>query len=265
MFAPPPLQRDHALSPAMACGPGMVHQRSAPACPPTCQSPDAPEKCDLPRTEGCVCANDTHVQEHGMCLPPESCHCIDDIGRHHESCDVGSQVRTRQCFKTIHERHPGPDPESDECEGVSRETRHCRCYTKLSKPEMTSAIPGVVIPDEITCVRFDAGRKGMKATKGVYVAVINVARERSAVVGSAGRFDGSGRLEIPRFTSSYAQWSQFGVSFWYKRDSAGNNGRQWLVSNSIMAHPSISIGSDPGHVKARLVTNAGSASVHDYR
>ena len=120
----------------------------------------------------------------------------------------------------------------------------------------------VIIPDEITCVSFDAGRRGIKATKRAYVLVIHVFRDRSAVVGRAGRFDGTGRLEIPRFTSAYAAWSQFGVSFWYKRDSSGNTGRQELVSNSFNADPSISIGSDPGLINARLVTNGGVAQMY---
>ena len=85
MFAPPPLQRDHALSPAMACGPGMVHQRSAPACPPTCQSPD----CDLyvPSTvAGMInpCQNGGYVLNYGG---DYFCVCTDGFaGNHCEKC-----------------------------------------------------------------------------------------------------------------------------------------------------------------------------------
>ena len=126
----------------------------------------------------------------------------------------------------------------------------------------TAAIADVVIPDEITCVSFDAGWDGFGASNWVYVQAIKVEREPSDIVDKAAKFDGTGHLEIPRFSNAYGQWSQFAVSFWYKRDSQGGSAVQGLISNgNCVAEPSIGIKSNPGTIEAVLVTSGGRASV----
>ena len=129
-------------------------------------------------------------------------------------------------------------------------------------PATTTTSGVVVVPDEITCVNFDAGWNGFGATNWVYVQPINVDREPSAFIGSAAKFGGSGRLEIPRFSNAYGQWTEFAVSFWYKRNSRGGSAAQGLCSNgNCVARPSISIVSMPGTIGAQLITTGGSASV----
>ena len=109
---------------------------------------------------------------------------------------------------------------------------------------------------------FDAGWNGFGATHWVYVQAISVEREPSYIVDSAAKFDGTGHLEIPRFSNAYDQWNQFAVSFWYKRDSKGGGAEQGLVSNgNCVSEPSIGIKSTPGEIEAVLITSGGRASV----
>ena len=118
-----------------------------------------------------------------------------------------------------------------------------------------------IIPEEITCVNFDAGWNGFGATHWVYVQPINVDRESSAFVGSAAKFNGAGRLEFPRFSNSYGHWKQFAVSFCYKRSSVGGTATQGLVSNgNCVSAPSISITSGKGTIAAHLSTESGTVT-----
>ena len=71
--------------PALACGPGMVYEGSAPACNPTCLNPNAPEECSLPKTENCVCEDSDAVPVvDDLCVSATTCGCTGDNGTHHE-------------------------------------------------------------------------------------------------------------------------------------------------------------------------------------
>ncbi|KAI0235586.1 Zonadhesin [Lamellibrachia satsuma] len=133
-------------------------------------------------------------------------------------------------------------------------------HTTTQQTLTTTAV--AIIPEEITCVNFDAGWNGFGATHWVYVQPINVDRESSAFVGSAAKFNGSGRLEIPRFSNSYGNWKQFAVSFCYKRSSVGGTATQGLVSNgNCVSAPSISITSGQGTIAAHLSTESGTVTI----
>ena len=67
----------------MVCPDGFVYSDTASGCPATCEDPDAPDSCDLPEREGCVCAGD-RVLEGEQCVEREECGCIDDNGSHHK-------------------------------------------------------------------------------------------------------------------------------------------------------------------------------------
>ena len=57
---------------------------------------------------------------------------------------------------------------------------------------------------EITCVDFESGWNGMRATKGIYIAASNVGIKSHTKFGRSANFNGfSATLKIPRFTWSY--------------------------------------------------------------
>ena len=61
----------------MECGEDMEYKREASACPATCLSPKAPDNCNYPKTEACVCPEGKMLED-GKCIDPENCGCIND-------------------------------------------------------------------------------------------------------------------------------------------------------------------------------------------
>ncbi|KAK2173231.1 hypothetical protein NP493_891g00044 [Ridgeia piscesae] len=105
---------------------------------------------------------------------------------------------------------------------------------------------------------------GSEPTNWVWVEAIKVDREPAAFIKTAARFDGSSHLEIPRFANSYATWTQFAVSFCYKRDSNGGTATQGLVTNgNCFATASISITSGQGVISARFTTRSGTVTISE--
>ena len=60
------------------CDDGMVFREVTSACNPTCSNPDAPEQCNLPDTENCVCENELDIVHEGKCVAASTCGCRDE-------------------------------------------------------------------------------------------------------------------------------------------------------------------------------------------
>ena len=81
----------------------MIYKKEVSACNPTCTNPDAPEQCNLPDTENCVCVLDTMVVEQGVCVMAETCGCTDSHGARYDVRTPGSRhvceslVTAKQC------------------------------------------------------------------------------------------------------------------------------------------------------------------------
>ena len=57
-----------------------MYKQETSACNPTCANPDAPEQCNLPDTENCVCKNSLDIFHQGKCVAAATCGCRDEHG-----------------------------------------------------------------------------------------------------------------------------------------------------------------------------------------
>ena len=113
----------------------------------------------------------------------------------------------------------------------------------------------------IACVSFDRGICGFQSSTWVYIESLDVAIVPKQKVGRGSYFDGKAHLAIPRFTNSYSRFSEFAISFWYKRVGR-RRGEQGLVTNSNSGQPaSISIVSTENALSVRLLTDSGTVSL----
>lgn len=92
----------------------MHYEASAPACPPTCQNPEATKTCLAAPSDGCVC-NPGFVQSGIDCVPESECGCIDSSGMYKKlgetwgnsdcgityTCSLGGEIK-----ETINSCHP---------------------------------------------------------------------------------------------------------------------------------------------------------------
>ena len=108
----------------------------------------------------------------------------------------------------------------------------------------------------MTCIDFEKGWNGFRATKGVYVQSIGVSR-RNTKFGKSAVFNGTSRLEMPRFTNSYNKFKQFAVSFWFKRIGPSELKQGMFDSGNCEVDPSISISSSKDSVGVRFITEGG--------
>ena len=60
----------------MTCDEGFQYEANATACPATCSDPDAPDSCDEPEVDNCVCMEGT-ILLGSECVRPNECGCTD--------------------------------------------------------------------------------------------------------------------------------------------------------------------------------------------
>ena len=85
----------------------------------------------------------------------------------------------------------------------------------------------------LTCVTFDLGWDFFEASHGVWLSHENVTIvPNCGISGNCGRFDSSdgSNLQLPYFSNAFDQFSEFSMSFWFKRN-AGGAGLQSLINN----------------------------------
>ncbi|KAK2190426.1 hypothetical protein NP493_80g03000 [Ridgeia piscesae] len=85
----------------------------------------------------------------------------------------------------------------------SQKRHTCAVRNQTCAKEITAKTPSAPLK-EITCVDFESGWNGMRATKGIYIAASNVGIKSHTKFGRSAYFNGfSATLKIPRFTWSY--------------------------------------------------------------
>ncbi|KAI0227776.1 hypothetical protein LSAT2_021736 [Lamellibrachia satsuma] len=111
---------------------------------------------------------------------------------------------------------------------------------------------------EITCVDFESGWNGMRATNGIYIASPNVKIKSRTAFGRSAYFNGvSANLRVPRFASSYSTFGAFAISFWYKRLDTTTVVQGLITNGDCTNEPSILIlsGKDSLDVKFATATS----------
>ena len=88
------------------CPEGMDYHFKTTACAPTCERPNAPEECNLPQVENCVCVDNDQVVYDGTCMDAELCGCVDENGHHHA---VSASLMTAPNYPTVRRRLPVQD------------------------------------------------------------------------------------------------------------------------------------------------------------
>ena len=88
------------------CPEGMEYQFKATACSPTCERPNAPEECNLPQLENCVCLDNDQVVFNGTCMDAELCGCVDANGHHHAVSASPMTAMNNRTFLTFRRRLP---------------------------------------------------------------------------------------------------------------------------------------------------------------
>ena len=137
---------------------------------------------------------------------------------------------------------------------------YCSCTVLFTTAILFSA-DHLIKARVIACVSFDRGICGFQSSTWVYIESLDVAIVPKQKVGRGSYFDGKAHLTIPRFTNSYSRFSEFAISFWYKR-VAGRRGQQGLVTNDISGElASISVVSTENSLAVRLLTDHGKASL----
>uniref|UniRef100_A0A8C4S3B0 Zonadhesin n=1 Tax=Erpetoichthys calabaricus TaxID=27687 RepID=A0A8C4S3B0_ERPCA len=67
---------------SLKCPPGSHYSPCGVACPPSCTELDAPNSCDLPCVEGCVCDSGLVLSGY-KCVPFKECGCVDQNNNYH--------------------------------------------------------------------------------------------------------------------------------------------------------------------------------------
>ena len=116
----------------------------------------------------------------------------------------------------------------------------------------------------LTCITFDMGDDSFLATHGVWLKHDFVEIEPNCgVAGNCGRFRSANRssMQVPAFSNAFDQFSEFSVSFWFKRD-AGNTGLQALINNyACNVASSVDISSTDADVVAASMRNETGSAV----
>ncbi|CAD5119120.1 DgyrCDS7763 [Dimorphilus gyrociliatus] len=113
----------------LPCGPNMHYEANAPACPSTCQDPEAPKTCTVAPSDGCVC-NPGFVQSGTDCVPETECGCMTADGMYKQ---LGETWGDSQCG-TKYTCSQGGEIKEDqvvchtlaEC-GIEDGERKCKC------------------------------------------------------------------------------------------------------------------------------------------